>query len=134
MTQTVTESLGDLPEELHAPVRAYMANFIDMFKSGVATVDDEWGHSGPDKEPGTDEVTRDWRQGFADDGYLVTAWRAKQKQPRWSIFKDWRLVPKPTVYVFIELHSESSDRKQEMFSALAPAADGRLKQCYYVMK
>ncbi|GGY82041.1 hypothetical protein ACFFTM_06995 [Pseudoduganella plicata] len=134
MTQDVTESLDDLPEELHAPVRAYMANFINMVKSGVAVVNGESNHSGPDKHPDSDEVDRDWRQSFMDDGYLVTAWRANQKQPRWAIFKEWRLVPKPTVFVFIDLHSESSDRKLQIYAALAPAADGRLKQCYDVMK
>ncbi|QBQ38431.1 hypothetical protein [Pseudoduganella plicata] len=81
MTQDVTESLDDLPEELHAPVRAYMANFINMVKSGVAVVNGESNHSGPDKHPDSDEVDRDWRQSFMDDGYLVTAWRANQKQP-----------------------------------------------------
>lgn len=134
MHQPLSASLGDLPEALHGPVQAYMASYIDMFETGIAS-GDNLSHSGPDRHPKASETNREWLQSLMDDGLRVSAWRAQPwKQPRWSVFKMYRLQPKPTVYVHIDLHCESSGRRQEAFAALAPAIDGSLRQCYYVLK
>lgn len=92
-------------------------------------------HSHPDQDPRSYEINRDYLQGMMDFGLTVSAWHAKPyKQPRWGIFKQCSLVPEPTIWIDISLHCEGTNRRNEIFNALAPDANGVLKQSTYVKK
>lgn len=127
----ITDIQESLLEELHrhldVVIRAFeQKNVVDYMRLSFEKTD---GNKRDDKN------TWSYIQELMDCGLKVADWSAKPyKQPRWSIFKEFRLDPSPLIWVDVFLHNAENGHKVEIFLALAVDADGRLKQCDYVEK
>ena len=94
--------------------------------------DGDWEHllalgHDPNPKEGSDRH----RRGLHESGFRVVSSEIRPfSYPKWSIFREFRLHPKPEYWVDLFLES-AEGRKNQMYLALAPCESG-YRTCYYV--